>query len=483
MWTNQNMSKSASFPIRGDFIMKKMLKKLITAATTLSIVLSSAVFAYTDEASNQEGVGNTDNNSGKSITMYYGDFDYDGKITLKDAKKALQLAVGIETVDDYYLREERSLFCDIDGGGISLTDAKEYLRMAVGITPAKKKDVSISLDGKINRYTSDDGKVEAVYISDSELTKYSYNNTSYVRLIKEYNMPEMYIDGIDIYDSRIDENTRLGTKLTLMELFDTPLSDLYNYNYYYFSFDGWCNKFGYDNFKISVENTDTTWKLKVDNSTPYLYEEIGGDDGIDSVFERQRFYFRIPKTEESYEGKKVVGELNLTYGDGFENAQDIEWSFEKLDNIDEATQSACLITNESAAPENIKDKCNFDNYDYILLSVPFNVEDCFDRYHFEAASTFEGSRTVKEMYDSGDIAKPDGFDAATYLNDRIWLNEDNESKAINIKTHFTIYERCYYEDIGNCGKALIKVEKGKYDGYKFNTQIFGNDFLDIHTMG
>ena len=71
----------------------------------------------------------------------------------------------------------------------------------------------------------------------------------------------------------------------------------------------------------------------------------------------------------------------------------------------------------------------------------------------------EGEGTVKEFYVSGYIGKPDGFDAATYLNDKVWLNEDSNEKVINLKSFFSIYERCYYEDIGNCGTALIKVEE------------------------
>lgn len=466
--------------------MKNRMKKLIAAAITLLLGLSSAFFTfsvvYADEASNQEEVGNTDNNSGKSISMYYGDFDYDGKITLKDAKQALQLAVGIETREDDYVREERELFGDIDGRGITLTDAKEYLRMAVGIIPPKEGDFSIEFSDEINKYISEDGKLETVYLSGGRFMTYIPDNYRYERLYPDNEIVERFFDGITLFDCRIDETKSLGMKLTMMELFDTTLSDLYNYNYYYMLFPDWCETLGYDNFKISLENTDAIWKIKVDNSSPIFYEELSSKD-ISFRAHREGFFCRIPKTER-YEGKEVLTELKLTYGMGFENPQDIEWAFEKLDNVEDATQSACLVTDESAVPENIRDKCDFDNYDYIIMTIPFNVEDCYDHFHADINFYYGGieTKTVKEMYDLGDITKPEGFDAATYLNDKVWLNEDSNAKVINLKSFFSIYEKCYYEDIGNCGTALIKVEKGKYDGYKLNLKVFGNENLSISCM-
>lgn len=43
------------------------MKKLIAAVLTFSLGLSAVVFTNADEAANQEGAGNTDTNSGKSI--------------------------------------------------------------------------------------------------------------------------------------------------------------------------------------------------------------------------------------------------------------------------------------------------------------------------------------------------------------------------------------------------------------------------------
>lgn len=125
---------------------------------------------------------------------------------------------------------------------------------------------------------------------------------------------------------------------------------------------------------------------------------------------------------------------------------------------------------------------DFDNYDYILMTILFNVEDCYDFFHLDIESWdfSDEMKTVKQAYDLGDIGKPDGFNAATYLNDKVWLDEDSNTKVINLKSFFSIYERCYYEDIGNLGTALIKVEKGKYDGYKFNLKVFGNEYLSIN---
>lgn len=441
--------------------MKKILKKLITAMTTLSFVLSSAVFAYADEASNPQDTANDSINSDKSITMYYGDFDYDGKVSLNDATKVLKLAVGIGGAEDYNAREERKLLGDIDGGGVSLTDAKEILRIAVGIIPPKEGDFSITLSGKIEEFTSEDGKLEAVTIFDGNFYQYIPYDYPYERLFPDNNdiLEERYFDGLVLYDCKIDETKSLGMKLTMMEVFDTPLSDLYNYNYFYMSIPYWCETLGYDNFKIFFENTDTIWKIKVDNSSPIFYEELSGDD-IQYTAQREDFFFRVPKSE-SYEGKSVLGELNQTYGVGYEIPQDIEWTFEKLDNVKDAAQSACLVTDESTVPENIREKCDFENNDYILMTVPFDVEDCHD-YHHADIDFYYGPfemKTVKEMYDLGDIVKPEGFDAATYLNDKVWLNEDADAKVINLKSFFSIYERCYYEDIGNCGTALIKVEE------------------------
>lgn len=467
--------------------MKNNIKKLITAAITLSLGLSATIFipsvVYADEASNQEEVGNTDNNFGKSITMYYGDFDYDGKVTLEDAKEELQIAVGIQdqwAAADELIREEQRIIGDIDGGGVSLTDATEILRMAVGIIPIKTTEVSIPFTDKIDRFKSEDGRIEAVHASDKELWKY-IPSQYYFKKLGVPVPPGPLNDGMFFYDCRVSEKTDLYMKLTMMELFDSSESDLYNYDYYYLTFCGWCDKFGYENFKISLENTDTTWKVLVDMSTPFFREEFGGN-GITNAFYRDKFFLRVPKSEGGVDGKQILGKLKLTYGMGFENVNDIEWMFDELDNIDELTQSACFVTDESAAPESIKDKCDFENYDYILMTIPFNLEDCYDVGRDEVGWEFgEEKKTVEEKYHSGDISKPDEFDPATYLNDETWLSEDADAKVINIKTYFTIYEQCYYEDIGNFGTALIRVDKGKYDGYKLNFGIFGED-LSIHEL-
>lgn len=64
--------------------------------------------------------------------LLYGDFDLDGKVTLKDAKKALAISLGIDksTDNDNYIG-------NINGKGITLIEAKTILRMSIGIEKSK----------------------------------------------------------------------------------------------------------------------------------------------------------------------------------------------------------------------------------------------------------------------------------------------------------------------------------------------------------
>lgn len=59
---------------------------------------------------------------------FYGDFDLDGKVSLKDAKKALRISLGIDEAT-----EDESYVGNINGKGITLNEAKSFLRMSLGI--------------------------------------------------------------------------------------------------------------------------------------------------------------------------------------------------------------------------------------------------------------------------------------------------------------------------------------------------------------
>jgi len=402
----------------------------------------------------------------KSLSVYYGDFDYDGKITLMDAKESLMLALGIKDVT-----EEQKLFGDIDGKGISLTDAKEYLRMSLGIIPVRKTDISITFPCEIRRFSSEDGKVEAVHVAYEELWKYIST-----RCYFEFKtLPQYYERGNRMYKIHIDNS--FGTKLSMMELFDMSWEDFDKYDFFYsINEDLWCDKFGYENLKVSLENTDNISTIKVNNYTTCFADEFKAVGPMYNWY-KNKFFYRIPKSELA--GKdltQIRSEFKLAYGVGLERAEDVKWSLEKIENIDEVSQSACLVTSESEVPESLRDKCDFENYDYILLTIPFNYEDCYD-YGDEIFWEFDISdkKTVGEKYHSGEIRRPDDFVADTFLNGRTWISEDEESKVLNLKTNFTLYDQFYYEDIANCGTDLIKVEKGKYNNYKIKFEVFSED--------
>jgi len=399
--------------------------------------------------------GCTTINVEKSISVYCGDFDYDGKVTLKDAKICLRLALGIESITD-----EQKLFGDIDGEGISLTDAKEYLRMSLGIVSAEKKSIFVNIPGETRKYESEDKKVEAVKVTRSGITKYF----SYVKIIYEHTTLSAF------YEIDKKEKGVFGAKITLMNLFDMKEDEFDNYDYFVGSYSHWCDKFGYDNLKVSLKEEVLGTTIFVENSTPYFSDEIGGE-GVNSIANAYTLIFRIPKEE--FEERNWLWGYYHEYNAGFSKVNDIIWSFYDVPDVNAVTQSACLVTTESAVPENLRDKCDFEKNDYILMTVPFNAEDCHDWFFWLPP---DSEKTVSELYHEGTINKPINFDSSTYLNDKVWVNDNAENKELIIKNKVTIYTKLFYEDIGNCGTALIKVEKGRYRDYEINTKLFEIDF-------
>lgn len=78
--------------------------------------------------------------------LLYGDADLDGKITAGDARIALRISVGLDTIDTLHKdREKAALMMDLanydrDGqggqyGGVTAKDARSILRISVGLTP------------------------------------------------------------------------------------------------------------------------------------------------------------------------------------------------------------------------------------------------------------------------------------------------------------------------------------------------------------
>lgn len=400
------------------------------------------------------------------LCVYKGDFDYDGSVTLKDAKKALCLALGIDE-----LTEEQKVFCDIDGDGkaaVTLSDAKECLRMALGIIQAVKEGVSFDVP-KCNEVKCVGDKIEAVR---EERNYYRYFPIVFEDELldaKEYNRSSF------VYRVDMEEN-KFATEFALMQLFDIYEEDVDQYEYFVGSYNYWCDKFGYDNLQVSLEDCNSGVAITVDNRTTYFYDEIGGED-VSSGFKSYNVVFKIPKSELA--GKKVYKDYRYEYGVGYEKAENVNWTISKVPNVKEATQSACILTAESAELQGIADKFDFEKNDYIVLTIPFDVEDSYDsRYEVtvDTATCADDSRkTVSEMYHSGEIIKPNDFNPDTYLNDRVWICENPFIKWLTVKVNFTLYDQLYYEDIGNYGTVIIPVEKGRYSDYTVKYERFARD--------
>lgn len=457
--------------------MRKETSKVMTLFLCLSMAVGGFTIAKPEQVDASTvytvGVENSDTDSvtdrsvevtatsiNPYISAHYGDFDYDGKVTLKDAKIALRLALGIDETT-----EEQLLFGDIDGDGIKLTDAKEYLRMSLGIIPSKEKELSIDISGKTRKFASENASIEAVKVDD----------TKYLELGKDisyYN--DLTSRGFDSFVNKIntDAGKQFGTKLTLMTLFNLSEEEYDNYEYYIGNYKMWCDRFGYDNLQISLDKTATAATIRVDAATSYFKDEFGGEGVTSTWWNSFEMVFKVPKSELA--GKEVYKEYSRKYAVGYNNAENVDWTFAKVPDVNEVTLGACLVTTDSAVDEALAAKCDFDKYDYIKLTVPFNLKDSYDN-KYAMDWTTKAKKTVGEMYHSGEIKKPDNFNAATYMNDRVFVNENSDDKVLNIKANFTLYDQLYYEDIANSGTAMISVEKGKYKDYTIVFETFARD--------
>ena len=101
-------------------MVKRKMKRFSALILAISILMTGVVFAVAAEK---------------------GDVDADGTITAADAREALRLAVGLDTLTD-----EKKALADYDGNGtVQAADARAILRVSVGL-PVEESDNTGSSD-------------------------------------------------------------------------------------------------------------------------------------------------------------------------------------------------------------------------------------------------------------------------------------------------------------------------------------------------
>lgn len=129
---------------------KKRMKRILSFFIAVCCFLTASIFCFLpDMIFHAEEI--TDTSLSKQFPK--GDTDEDGKITVKDARTLLRVAVGLETVPDGKLAQ-----WDIkENGRIDIADARAALRVAVGLPmdssprPAKPsmRDFSLRMANKV----------------------------------------------------------------------------------------------------------------------------------------------------------------------------------------------------------------------------------------------------------------------------------------------------------------------------------------------
>ena len=451
----------------------KFIKNIVVVGTFLLSV--PMVFGVKAEAA--------ENYALHSISAYAGDLNYDGKVGLDDVTKSLNIALGIENITD-----DEKLLTGNSSDKISLENVAGYLKASLGIEQPQKIQAALNIT---ENYSSERKKIlnekaQMFYaVSNNEVLKFDSSEE------QEICEGKYRTANAGIIRFKTEDSLTLTQKLKIMEIFDVSEEDLAKYNYYEV-FELWSDSLGSNAPDILIKDDAVKGKTLVAQfGTSYFSEEIDY-----SALKSTKVYLKIPK--EQIENTEF--EMDVEYGIGYSNPQNINWVL--LPGETATDDAVCVVSSASEAKEAVSgmsietdsvatvlqeqiDKCDFENKDYILVKKSFQAQDCVEMRP-ERRIEVEGSNgkyyTVGELFEKGYVKKPEDFNAATYLNDSVWLKstETGNKKVLSLKTRFDVYDDYYYRGTADCGVAFIEVEKGSLADSEIQYSTFAKDYSQFY---